>query len=170
MTGFKKIAIAIDGSINSRDAVDAGIELAGVTNASVDAIYVIHSSLTKSNSSSLSEEGKKATDYVKNEGEEKGVDVKSVILEGNPAEKIIEYAEKNDADLVVMGTKGHSGIKRFMLGSVAENVVRHSMVPVMIVQSKFTQPVEGKRAGKLSNEEMREQKLREKREHVKYPD
>lgn len=61
-----------------------------------------------------------------------------------------------------MGTKGHSGVKRFLLGSVAENVVRHSKVPVMIVQSKFTQPVEGKRAGKLSNEEMREQKLREK--------
>lgn len=94
MTGFKKIAIATDGSINSRDAVDAGIELAGVTNATVDAIYVIHSPLTKSNSSSLSEEGKKATYYVKKEGEEKGVDVKPVILEGNPAEKIIEYAEK----------------------------------------------------------------------------
>jgi len=60
--------------------------------------------------------------------------VKSVLLIGRPAEEIIDYAEKNDIDLIVMGTLGLTGVKRFLIGSVAENVVRHSKVPVLVVR------------------------------------
>lgn len=60
--------------------------------------------------------------------------MKSVLLIGRPAEEIIDYAEKNDIDLIVMGTLGLTGVKRFLIGSVAENVVRHSKVPVLVVR------------------------------------
>ena len=79
-------------------------------------------------------EGKQATDYVENAGRAANVEVESVILEGNPAEEIINFAENNDIDLIVMGTHGITGIERFLLGSVAENVVRHSKKAVLIVR------------------------------------
>ena len=62
-----------------------------------------------------------------------GVEVESVILEGNPANEIVNFAEKNDIELIVTGTLGKTGITKFLLGSVAENVVRHSKKPVLVV-------------------------------------
>jgi nucleotide-binding universal stress UspA family protein len=55
-------------------------------------------------------------------------------LEGNPADEIVNFAEKNDIELIVIGTLGMSGVQRFLLGSVAENVVRHPKVPVLVVR------------------------------------
>jgi nucleotide-binding universal stress UspA family protein len=81
-------------------------------------------------------EGKKATAYVENAGRAANVEVESVILEGNPAEEIIDFAEKNDIDLIVMGTHGITGIPRFLLGSVAENVVRHAKKAVLVVRGE----------------------------------
>jgi len=52
---------------------------------------------------------------------------------GQPAHKIIEYAEKQTASLVVIPSHGHSGIKRAMLGSVAERVIRHATCPVLVL-------------------------------------
>jgi nucleotide-binding universal stress UspA family protein len=82
----------------------------------------------------LANKGGAATGYVENLGKETGVKVEPVYLRGSPAEKILEYAEESNIDLIVMGTQGLTGIKRFLIGSVAENVLRHSKVPVMIVR------------------------------------
>jgi len=60
--------------------------------------------------------------------------VEPAILKGIPTEEILNYAEKNDIDLIMMGTKGLKGIEKLLIGSVAENVLRHSRIPVMIVQ------------------------------------
>ena len=79
-------------------------------------------------------EDKQATDYVESAGRAANVEVESVILEGNPAEDIIGFAEKNGIDLIVMGTQGITGIKRFLLGSVAEKVVRHATKSVFVVR------------------------------------
>jgi nucleotide-binding universal stress UspA family protein len=57
-----------------------------------------------------------------------------VFLKGTPAEEILDYAEDNDIDLVVMGTHSLTGIKRFLIGSVAEKILRHSKIPVMIIR------------------------------------
>ncbi|HET8689549.1 MAG TPA: universal stress protein, partial [Methanosarcina sp.] len=64
------------------------------------------------------------------------VEVESVILEGHPAEKIVEFAEQNGIEIIVMGTLGRTGLDRFLLGSVAENVVRHSKTPVLVVRGE----------------------------------
>ncbi|MCG6912119.1 MAG: universal stress protein [Deltaproteobacteria bacterium] len=54
---------------------------------------------------------------------------------GNPAEKILEVCRRNDIDLIAMSTHGRSGIGRWLLGSVAEKVVRHSEIPVLLLRS-----------------------------------
>jgi nucleotide-binding universal stress UspA family protein len=53
---------------------------------------------------------------------------------GHPARAIVKYVESNDVDYVVMGSRGHTGLKRILLGSVAESVVRRSSVPVTVVR------------------------------------
>jgi nucleotide-binding universal stress UspA family protein len=84
----------------------------------------------------LTIEGKKATAYVENVGRAANVEVESIILEGKPANEIIDFAEKSDIDLIVMGTHGKTGIQRFFIGSVSENVVRHSERAVLVVKEE----------------------------------
>lgn len=61
-------------------------------------------------------------------------DVETVSKVGRPSRVIVEYAEENDVDHIVMGSHGRSGVTRILLGSVAEAVVRRSPVPVTIVR------------------------------------
>jgi nucleotide-binding universal stress UspA family protein len=79
-------------------------------------------------------EGKQATAYVAGAGRAANVEVESVILRGVPAEEIIYFADKNDIDLIVMGMQGRTGITRFLLGSVAEKVVRYATKSVLVVR------------------------------------
>ncbi|NLA74889.1 MAG: universal stress protein [Deltaproteobacteria bacterium] len=62
-----------------------------------------------------------------------GVDVKTVIMSGNPADEIVEYAEKNSIDLIIMG-HSRAGLERMLLGSVAHRVLKFATVPVMVVR------------------------------------
>lgn len=57
----------------------------------------------------------------------------TTVLMGHPARLILDYAEQQDADLIVIGTLGEGAVSRFLLGSVAERVVRHAHVPVLTV-------------------------------------
>jgi nucleotide-binding universal stress UspA family protein len=58
-----------------------------------------------------------------------------VVKEGTPQDVIVSYAEETDVDQIVMGTRGLAGIKRMLLGSVADGVIRRSSVPVNVVPS-----------------------------------
>jgi nucleotide-binding universal stress UspA family protein len=82
----------------------------------------------------LADRGEVAVNHVGKLGADLEVKVLPVVLKGSPAEEILDYSEKNEIDLIVMGTQGLTGVKRFLLGSVAENVLRHSKVPVMILR------------------------------------
>lgn len=62
-----------------------------------------------------------------------GVAVQSEILEGQPQDAIIDFAQKVEADLVVVGTHGHSAIGSVLMGSVASGLVRQAKVPVLVV-------------------------------------
>ena len=79
-------------------------------------------------------QGKEATHYVETAGKIVNVAVEPVVREGNPASEIVNFAEKNDIELIVIGTLGKTGVQRFLMGSVAENVIRHSKVPVLVVR------------------------------------
>jgi nucleotide-binding universal stress UspA family protein len=79
----------------------------------------------------------KGDDYLKNletRLQESGIDHKTALLEGVADEMINEYARENDIDLIVMSAWGASGLKRFLLGSVTDRVVRSSDVTVMVVR------------------------------------
>jgi nucleotide-binding universal stress UspA family protein len=56
------------------------------------------------------------------------IDVKSII------QSIVEYASRKDIDLIVIGTKGRSGLKKFLMGSVANGIVEHAHCPVLVVR------------------------------------
>lgn len=70
-----------------------------------------------------------------------GINVKTAVAYGRAAEQILEYASKNNVDLVVMTTRGRSGVARWALGSVADRVVRYSVAPVLVVSPRGTKGV-----------------------------
>jgi nucleotide-binding universal stress UspA family protein len=65
---------------------------------------------------------------------EQGFPTQTATVEGKPYVEIIRFAEENDTDLIVMSTRGHSGLSRWLLGSVADRVVRGATVPLLLVQ------------------------------------
>ena len=67
---------------------------------------------------------------------EEGMSVQPVVIQGKVAEGILDYAVKNQVDLIMMSTHGRSGPSRWALGSVADRVIRHSLIPVLIVSPK----------------------------------
>jgi nucleotide-binding universal stress UspA family protein len=64
----------------------------------------------------------------------KGLDVDTHVRYGNDAEEILEHAAQKEIDLIAMSTHGRNGVKRFLLGSVAEKVLRHAPKPVFLVR------------------------------------
>ena len=139
---FENVLIATDGSKHSERAAKIGIEIAKLSGGKVISVYVADTSrmshlpddmLLFSIRDILMREGKDATDYVEGLARESGVESEKVVLEGNPGEEILRYAEQHGASLVVMGSVGRTGLDRFLLGSVAEKVVRNSKAPVLTV-------------------------------------
>ncbi len=62
-----------------------------------------------------------------------GITVQTALAYGSPAEEILKYAKKNQVDLIIMTTHGRSGVTRWVFGSVADRILRHSPVPVLII-------------------------------------
>jgi len=142
---YKKILIATDGSEYTKKAIDYGIDIAINTGAKLQAIYVVDTGAYKSIPLSapleyafsfLRKEGDIAIKYAADRAEAAGLEVEGIIAEGHPADEIIKYAEKNSIDLIVMGTLGKSGLDRFLLGSVADKVIRNSRIPVIAIPVK----------------------------------
>jgi nucleotide-binding universal stress UspA family protein len=75
-------------------------------------------------------------DAAKALADESGVEAEYELVEGDPAEAIVRFAESRDADLVVVGTRGRGGIAGSLLGSVSSEVVRASSRPVVVVREK----------------------------------
>jgi nucleotide-binding universal stress UspA family protein len=143
---MRKILVPIYGSECSLNAAKYAIKVAKDENADLFCIHVI-SSVPYGYASSppaidqyfkdIEEKAQswfgKVRDMAKNEGipelkTETFADVKSVI------ESIIDYATSRDVDLIVIGTRGRTGLKRFLMGSVANGVVQHAHCPVLLVR------------------------------------
>jgi nucleotide-binding universal stress UspA family protein len=65
-----------------------------------------------------------------------GINTRVEILKGDPASEILDYSNKNSVDLIIMATRGESGVMRWLLGSVSERVVLHASVPIITVSPK----------------------------------
>jgi nucleotide-binding universal stress UspA family protein len=142
---YEKILIATDGSEFTKNAVDYGIDIAKNTGAKLFAIYVVDTAAFasipmdaawESMYELLKQEGDLAIKYVAQRAEAEGLEVEGNLIEGHPADEIIKYSEKNSISLIVMGTLGKSGLDRFLLGSIAEKVVRNSKIPILVVRGK----------------------------------
>ena len=139
MPDIDTIVVATDGSDSVSRAVDAALDLATRFDAAVHALYVVDSGEVDSSPEAvrdemrhaLQEHGGEAIVEVQKRADR---DVTAVVREGRPANEIADYAREIDADLVASGTRGRHGENRFLIGSVAERVVRTCPVPVLTVR------------------------------------
>ena len=134
---ISKILVAVDGSETSSKAAEMAIDLAEKHGADLIALYIVAPNINFSQAFYFAQEnGQKIVDEVKNEALAKNLNVQTEVLMdvGAVSKAIVEYAEKNNIDLIVLGTRGISGIKRMLLGSTASGVVTHSHCPVIVVK------------------------------------
>lgn len=138
---YDRILVPTDGSPEADLVLDHAAELAAIHDAEVHAMYVISTGgYTNLPSDAgieglgpwLADQGEQALDRA--EERIADVPVERVLVEGSPGKQIVEYADSEGCDLIVMGTHGRGGIDRLLLGSVAERVVRTSNVPVLTVR------------------------------------
>ena len=150
--GFARILVCVDGSESSAKAADYAIDMAKKHGSQVIALNVVVSQLGYAYSSGAfglatpgaisdilekaKQEAKKWFDEIEKKAAVQGVQVKSEIVASptSVVPAIVEYAEKNKADLIVTGTKGRSGFSKLLLGSVASGVVTYASCPVMVVK------------------------------------
>ncbi|HVP41558.1 MAG TPA: universal stress protein [Candidatus Krumholzibacteriaceae bacterium] len=153
---FTKILVPVDGSKFSQDAAEYAVGIAKLTHAKVIALHVVHlatyvfsysagegmspmaipTPLPVTLTEDERKEARKIVDDVKKVGEKAGVKVDTKVIERQPSvpDAIIQFAEENGVDLIIMGTKGKTAIRRFLLGSVTESVVHHAHCPVLVVR------------------------------------
>lgn len=143
----RRILIATDGSKACENVADLGVEIAKLNGAKIYALYVID--LTPFDSILMDESwvknayerfekiGREAICCIEESAKAAGIEAAPVLLKGNPAEKILNFAENQKVDMIVVGSTGKSGIERFMLGSVSEKVVRNSKIPVLVVHERI---------------------------------
>src|SRR3954452_11309834 len=140
-----KILLATDGSDESDLAATTAAELAKSTDSELDVIYVLEvepwnlpqRELVEypQRYEDLKEEGRRIRDRHVEKIEAGGGSVSNAHLAtGNPADQIVAYAQDEGAGLIVMGSRGLGGIRRALMGSVSDAVVRHAHCPVMIVR------------------------------------
>ncbi|WP_347861959.1 universal stress protein [Salimicrobium sp. PL1-032A] len=143
----KKILVAYDGSDLSKEAVvEAKKQACDAPEKEIHVITVVNTTGPVTNATMAEAVGKELAERFETEMEalkkeletDGSVTVKTKIMvgeaEGNPGEKICSYAEENDVDLVVIGSRGLGGVKKFLLGSVSNNVVQKSTKPVLVIK------------------------------------
>jgi nucleotide-binding universal stress UspA family protein len=140
---YEDVLVPTDGRGGMERVTDHALALAELCGATVHVLYVVDEAAYASVPDDARErvrdalegDGESATKAVSERALERGLDVNREIRWGDPAVAIVAYAVENDVDLVVMGTRGKTGFERYLLGSVAEKVVRVSPVPVVTVHA-----------------------------------
>lgn len=141
---YERILHPTDGSTGSAHVALQALNLAKQYDATVHTLHVVDADVKSLLSESggrideLKSRGKTGIEMVERMAESHDVNLVSDIREGEPAETIIEYADEIDASVIVAGTHGRTGVRRRVLGSVAERLVRHAHCPVMTVRLPST--------------------------------
>jgi nucleotide-binding universal stress UspA family protein len=139
---MNRILIATDGSANAWVAVEDGLELASELGAEVTFVTVRHDAPLLGDpwyQRHLTDQlahAREALDRAEAEAARRGVICDTEILEGDPATCIVDAARYRDADLIVVGSRGHGALTSVLIGSVSRAVMSHSTVPVMIVRER----------------------------------
>ena len=148
---IKKILCPTDFSEPSYDGLKAGSELANYFSAELVLVYVISTSqilpvshepaaaLLPQILKDVEESAKKSLQQIAQDKIFKDIKVRTLLLQGGPAEEIVWAAEKETVDLIVIATHGQSGWKKFISGSVTERVVRLADRPVLTIQAPVSE-------------------------------
>lgn len=146
---FKRILVPVDGSSTSNRGLDQAVRLARGNGATLCLLHVVDehvivqysdamATITDDYLEALRESGRKVLARAQATVERQGIGCKTVLIEnitGAVADIIVDQAKKQRADVIVMGTHGRRGVRRLVLGSDAEGVVRNSPVPVLLVRT-----------------------------------
>jgi nucleotide-binding universal stress UspA family protein len=146
---IKKIILATDFSSVSKDASNRALFLARAYKAELMVLHVLDVNawsfpsyyfFTVEGFDRLAESQEQVRqqgkDALKKLADSLDLDVETIFTEGDPGHEIVRVAEERKADLIVLGTHGFSGWKRFTIGSVAEFVGRHAPCAVFTIRSK----------------------------------
>jgi len=139
---YEHILLPTDGSPGMAKAIENALYQAAGSGATVHALYVVDlrsfvmlpEDTQQQVIRLLQTDGQEALEFVRQVAEDRGVPVETEMRQGVPQEVILQYVQEADIDLVVMGTHGRTGEEFRILGSIAEEVVRNSRVPVMTVR------------------------------------
>src|ERR671916_1874077 len=145
---FQSIVVGTDGSDTAREAVRQATDLAGRLGANihlVSAYEPVPEGRLREERQEVPEDlqwmvnpREDVTTTLEEVGEElkqQGIEVQTHAREGDPADAILDVAEEKGADLIVVGNKGMTGAKRFLLGSVPNKVSHHAPCSVMIIRT-----------------------------------
>jgi len=143
---IKKIILATDFSDISKDASYYALQLAHAFKAELIALYAFDIDVWKVPSKHLTIGGldkisgsqeqarQRGKDALKKLADSLDLDVETIFAEGDPGHEVVRVAEERKADLIVLGTHGHTGWKRFTIGSVVEFVVKHAHCAVFAIR------------------------------------
>jgi nucleotide-binding universal stress UspA family protein len=138
------ILVAYDGTKPSIAALDTAVEIAGHTGAKITIVCVIpliaaSYGIEMPPGSSVGETIEAARTMLANEklalGKRGVAHADTVLLEGDPVDRIVEFVEKHPTDLIVVGSRGLSEAGRFFLGSVSDGILHHVRCSVLVVKS-----------------------------------
>jgi nucleotide-binding universal stress UspA family protein len=139
---FSKVLVAIDGSEKSMDAAEYSICISESYNAQLYALNVIRvdpdlfiSAKMPDYILEMKNESQKYLDKVKLKAREKTIQIKTEIIASlSVAGGIVEYAKNKNINLIVVGTRGISGFKKLLIGSIALGVITYAQCPVLVVK------------------------------------
>lgn len=136
---YERILLPTDESDGARAALDHALDIATTYEAT---IYLLNVADTAQLSATrvqgdvvdaLEQEGERTVSEAAQRAERRGATVVTEVIQGEPDDTIVEYADAHDIDLVVMPTHGRRGLEQYLLGSTTERVIRRSEVPVLTV-------------------------------------
>ncbi|WLD92558.1 universal stress protein [Alkalihalobacillus sp. AL-G] len=151
---YKNILVPIDGSDGSRQALAIGTDLAKKDEAELTVVLVNEEMVMPSyragypisgqhpgvlekdlrQADASVERHQEFLSEAKSDVQTRHPKVTTQLLEGEPAHSICEYAERKDMDIIVIGSRGLSGLKKLVLGSVSQKVVSHANCPVLVAK------------------------------------
>lgn len=140
---FTNVLVPVDGSDNSYRALDAALLLTEKLGSSITVVNVIEQvPITHIESEKLlselleayKKENQEILSKCSNIATEKGLSIKTLLLQGNPASVILDYSKKEKFDLVIMGSRGMGKFKQLILGSVSSKIVHHSPCAILLIR------------------------------------
>jgi len=137
---IKKILVPLDGSKNSLRGLDEAIYLARQCHATITGLYVIpiyprnFTDIIMPYQIHLTKSAKKFMESAKITCAQKGIVFKSKIIFGSPIMEIDYIAKNKGYDIIVIGSRGQSGLKEAFLGSVAKAIIHKSKIPVLVIK------------------------------------